>query len=345
MKNEFEKELKHIMNEEKEMPVKVRESLDQSYAIIRAKSQKKKGNLIWKRIATVACALIVTCVVLTNEQVMAGIHAFFNFGDKGVNRAVTEGFTQEDNSIATDQNIKITLERHFSDTNKIGMSFQLVFEDPAVLNNISEISMDYRLKNGDGEYIEEFLPDTKPLKGDNSYMSGLDYHTSILDSRTGQVQFDVLMDSHKGIIPALKDAMIEIESINLFYSIGELKKIDGTWHLPVDNTFKDQTNSIIEYVMNDTSSIIHVSSAKANPTSTNVIFSVNDIYQNENTFAHHMKIVDEDGNEYQSNSGFSMEIKNNKTIISTNFPITSYNNSKKLIFIVEGVGEAELLKK
>lgn len=40
-----------------------------------------------------------------------------------------------------------------------------------------------------------------------------------------------------------------------------------------------------------------------------------------------------------------MSTKNNKTIISTNFPITSYNNSEKLKLIVEGIGEVELFKK
>lgn len=345
MKNDFEKELKQVMKEEKEIPEKVRASLDQTYDMIRTKSKKKKSNLVWKRIATAACAIIATGIILTNEQVMAGINGFFNFDDKGIERAVTEGFTQEDNSTATDQGISITLERHFSDANKIGMSFQIVFEEPTVLNNVEEIHMDYRLKNGDGEYITEFIPDTKPLKGTNKYISVSDNHNPTLDIQTGKVQFDIVMESHNGTIPTLKDAIVEIESVNMFSSSKKLKKIDGKWYLPVVDNKSIEEGPVIEYVMNDDTSPIHVSKAKANPTSMNVVFSMDGISDDENNFAHRMKIIDENGDEFDSNSGFTRERKQNETIISTNFPITSYNNSSKLKLVVEGIGEVELVKK
>ena len=61
--------------------------------------------------------------------------------------------------------IKITLDKHFSDANKLGISFQLVFEDPSILNNAREVSMDYRLKNGDGEYIDRIYSRYKTLEG------------------------------------------------------------------------------------------------------------------------------------------------------------------------------------
>ena len=343
MKNNFEKEFNQMMNERKEIPVKVRQSLDQSYDIIRAKSKKKKVNFIWKRVATAACALIVTGVVLTNEHVMAGINEFFNFGDKGIEQAVNNGFTQENSSAVTDQGIKITLDKHFSDANKLGISFQLVFEDPSILNNAEEVSMDYRLKNGDGEYIGEFIPDTKSLKGDNRYISSSDHQNPILDVKTGRIQYEVLLNSNEGIIPNLKDAVIEVESVNILYDTEEIKKIDGKWELSVANKDKEKSNLTVQYAMQDQSSVIQVSKANANPTSLNLTFSLDGIYENENNFID-MKITDEDGNEYQA-TGFRMSTKNNETIISTNFPITSYNNSKKLKLIVGGIGEVELLKK
>lgn len=341
MKNNFEKEFNQMMNEKKEIPVKVRQSLDQSYDIICAKSKKKKANFIWKRVAAAACAIIATGVVLTNENVMASINEFFNFGDKGIEQAVNNGFIQENNSTVTDNGIKITLDKHFSDANKLGLSFQLVFEDPSILNNVREVSLDYRLKNGNGEYIDEFIPDTKPLKGDNGYITGAEVQNPILDEKTGRVQYDVLSDSNEGSIPPLMGAVIEVESINVFSNTGEFKKVDGNWELAVAD--KDQTNSVIHYAIQDQSSIIQVSKADANPTSLNLTFSLDGIYKNENTFAD-MKIVDEDGNKYGV-TGFRMSTKNNKTIISTNFQTTSYNNSKKLKLIVEGIGEVELIKK
>lgn len=343
MKNSFEKEFNQIMSEKKEIPVKVRQSLDQSYDIIRAKSKKKKVNFIWKRVAAAACALIVTGVVLSNENVMASINEFFNFGDKGIEQAINNGFLQENDSSVTNQRIKITLDKHFSDANKLGISFQLVFEDPSILNNAREVSMDYRLKNGDGEYITEFIPDTKPLKADNKYISGYEHQNPILDVKTGKIQYDGIFDSNEGVFPPLKDAVIEVESVNIFYSTGEFKKIDGIWKLSVASKNKEKSNEIIEYAMQDQSSVIQVSKANANPTSLNLTFSLDGVYEDENTFAD-MKIVDDDGNEYGV-TGFRKSTENNKTIISTNFQTTSYNNSKKLKLIIEGIGEVELLKK
>ena len=262
---------------------------------------------------------------------------------KAVEQAVNNGFIQESNSPITDQGIKIALDKHFSDANKLGLNFHLVFEDPSILNDVREVSMDYRLKNGDGEYIDEFIPDTKHLKGDNRYITGAENQNPLLDTKMGRVQYDVLSDSNEGVIPPLKDAVIEVESVNVFYNTGEFKKIDGDWNLSVTNKNKEKPDTIIQYVMLDQSSAIQVSKANANPTSLNLTFSLDGIYENENTFAD-MKIIDEDGSEYGV-TGFRMSTKNNKTIISTNFQTTSYNNSNKLKLVIEDIGEVELLRK
>ena len=344
MKNNFEKEFNQMMHEKKEIPDKVRKALNESYEIIRAKP-KKKVNFIWKRAATAACALIVTGVVLTNEQVMASINEFFNFGDKGVEQAINEGFTQDNDSTAINRNITITLDKQFSDANKVGLSFQLVFEDSSLLHNVEEVSLDYRLKNGDGEYIGEFIPDTKPLKSDNRFITSYEHQNPLLDVKTGRIQYEVLLNSNEGIIPNLKDAVIEVESVNLFDGTNTLiKKMDGEWDLSVANKNMKKSDLTAEYTMQDSASIIQVSEATANPTSLNLTFSLDARYDNENTFAHRMKIIDEDGNEYLAED-FGMSTKNKATIISTNFPITSSNKSKKLTLIVEGIGEVKLLKK
>ncbi|MGD6968292.1 DUF4179 domain-containing protein [Rossellomorea vietnamensis] len=341
MKNNFENEFNEMMNDKKEIPLKVRRSLDQSFDIIRARSKKKKAQSIWKKTAAAACALIVTGIVLTNEQVMAGINEFFSFGDKGIEQAANKGFIQENESSVSDQEINITLDKHFSDENKLGLSFQLLFENPSILTNAQEVSMDYRVKNGDGEYIEEFIPDTKPLKGDSKYSSVSEHQNPLMDAKTGRVQYDLLSVSNEGVIPLLKDAVIEVESINVFYNTGENKKVDGTWNLSVIN--KEKADLINEYVMKDEASVIQVSKASASPTSLNLTFSLDGIYENENIFAE-MKIIDEEGNEYEA-AGFSKTTKNNETIISTNFPITSYNPSQKLKLVVNEVGEVDLFKK
>ncbi|MFJ7935937.1 DUF4179 domain-containing protein [Sporosarcina sp. NPDC096371] len=353
MKTDFEKEIEQVMTEEKEMPMTVRRSLDSAYTSIRTQSKKKKSRFIWKRVTAAACALLITGVVLTNEHVIASIHDFFTFGDKGIERAINEGFVQESASTATDQQIVITLQRHFSDANKIGLGFQLEFEDPTILADVISVSMNFRLKNGDGEYIIEFIPDTKPLKGNGGYASGLDHQNPLLDVKNGVVQYDVIMNSNKGEFPNLKDAVVEVEGIvGLLDHEGKdfinrdlpIIKIEGKWDLSVANQDISNPMPIIEYDIDDPSSIIQVSSAKASPTSLNLIFSVDEIYADESPFSHTMKILDMAGNEYLTD-GYNMTRKDNQTIISANFEITSYDNAEKLTFVIEGIGEVDLLRK
>ncbi len=339
----MDKELSQMMNEKREIPNNVRQSVDQAYDLIRSKSKKKKVHFVWKRIAAIACALIVTAIVLTNEHVIAGINGFFNFGDQGVEQALNNGFSQANDSTAMDKGIQITLGDYFLDANKLGISFQFEFEDPSVLKNMEDMSIDYRIKNGDGEYIAESIPDTKPLKGEKIYISGLDYHLSKVDEKTGNVQVDVLMDSYQGNIPALEDAVIEVESVNVFYNVDELKKIDGDWKLSLMNPDKQKVDSLVQYSMQDASSTIQILEANANPTSLHISFEVDGTYEDESTFIDQMKVIDEDGKEYFSN-GFSRELTNNGTIISTHFPFTSYNTSNHLKLMIDGIGEVDLIK-
>ncbi len=348
MKTEFDKEFEQVMRKEKEMPLNVRKSLDSTYNSIQTHSKKKKNKFKWKQITVAACALLIGGTFLTNEQVRASINDLFSFGDKGIERAFTEGFAQANNSTATDQNVKITLLQNFSDENKMGMSFSIEFEDSKVLEDgVTDVTMDFRLKNGDGVYIQEFIPDTKPLKGDNRYnVSGIDIKHQILNEKTGETQVDIIIDSNKGMLPILRNAVVEIESINVFrgFDIAGLTKIDGKWDLKVVNQEIEKPISIIEYAMYDPSSIIQVVSAKANPTSLNLKFTVNQVYEDETPFNNSIKIVDEKGDVYKP-VGFNIEIRDNQTQISTNIPVSSYEGFDKLKLIVDDIGEVELFKK
>ncbi|MFD3445370.1 DUF4179 domain-containing protein [Microbacteriaceae bacterium 4G12] len=343
MSNNFEKEFQQLLQKEKEMPTIVRKSLDHSYDVIRMKAKKKKRNIIWKKFAVAASCLVIAGGVFTNEHVRANISKLFDLNDKGIERAVEEGFAQNSNSTATDKGITVTLDHYFADDNKLGLSFQLVFKDTSILEKpVKKISFDYRLKNGNGEYIMEEIPDTKPLKGKNMYMSTAQDKNPSIDGKNGKVQYDVVFESNQGLIPKLQDAVLEIESVKIFYENGELKVIDGMWNLPITNKAEEGKTSKIEYMQVGTSSV-HIISAKANPTSLNLTFSVDEVIEDENAFLN-MKIIDEAGKEYKS-KGCSTDVENGKTIVHVNFPITSYNKANTLKLKVKRFGEIELKKK
>ncbi|HDX9576830.1 TPA: DUF4179 domain-containing protein [Bacillus pseudomycoides] len=333
-----------MLHEEKEIPGIVRKSLDRSYDVIRMKAKKKKRNVIWRKFAVAACCFVIAGSIFTNEHVRANINKLFHFNDKGIERAVDEGFTQKSNSTATDKGVTVALDRYFADTNKLGFSFQLVFEDTSILKKpVREVSFDYRLKNSDGEYIMESIPDTKPLKGKKMYMSKAEDKNPSIDGKNGKVQYDVVFESNKGAIPKLKDAVLEIESVNVFYENDELKKIDGIWNLPIGNKMKEEETTTVDYKQAETTSNIQIVAAKANSTSLNLTFSVNEVIEDENTFMD-MKIIDETGREYKS-KGYSMNVENGKTTVHVNFPITSYDKANTLKIQMKKFGEVELVRK
>lgn len=143
----------------------------------------------------------------------------------------------------------MALDRYFADENKLGFSFQLAFEDTSILKKpVREVTFDYRLKNGDGEYILESIPDTKPLKGNKLYISEGQDDNPYIDMKTGKVLYEAIWESNQGSIPKLKDAVLEIESVNVFYENDELKTIDGIWNLPIsDKTKKEQRQRLNIY--------------------------------------------------------------------------------------------------
>lgn len=332
MSNEFNDEFV------KEIPDHVRQRLDQTYEKIRFQSKKKKKHIIWMRMTAAACCLLIVGIASTSEPVKAAISGIFKFNDSGIEQAVNAGFAEETDQSATNENVRITLDSYFSDYNKIGFSFQLLFEDPTLLSGKVEwISLDVRLKNGDGEYIVEFIPDTKPLYGKSDYSVGVHVMNPIIEQKTGIAQFDTVFDSTEGNFPALSNAVIEVESINVQYANGEFKKIDGEWNLPLNKAAKPF--EVVEYVARE-SDKIKIVKANGNPTSLSLTISI-DGEPTETPFAI-MKVVDEQGIEYEAGST-NMTVKKGYTLISTTFPISSFVHAERLQLIM-GNEQVELTK-
>lgn len=342
MEDNFEKQLIKVLSEEKEISSIVRTSLDSTYDRIRTK-QKKKNKVAWK-IAVAVCCVVISGSMVTNESVRASIKTFFNFNDKGIEKAVNEGFINENSISAYDNGIKVILESYFADSNKMGLSFKMKFDDSKMLKGMDTVSLDYRIKNGNGDYIMEDIPDTKTLKGKNQYISSLNEKNSKLDLKNNEVQFDVILESNEGSIPKLENAVIEVETVKFFKNNKMIKGIDGIWNVEL-NVEKSNVVNSVEYKSENNASKIEIISAKANPTSFNIIFAVDDEYIDFKKFStRNMKLIDENGKEYQSSSGYSQESNDNKTIIATNFSLSSYDNVDKLKLIIESIGEVELEK-
>lgn len=341
MEDNFEKQLVKALNEEKEMPSLVRISLDNTYDRIRTLPKKKNKSVL--KIAAAVCCIVIAGTLASNESVRASIKTFFNFNDEGIEKAVNKGFINENGNSAYDNGITVTLDSYFADSNKIGFSIKLKFEDSKMLNGVDKVSLDYRIKNGDGEYVVESIPDTKHLKGKNQYISSAIEKNSEFDLKNSEVQYDGINESNDGCIPNLENAVIEVETVKFFKDNKMLKGIDGKWNLELNEGKTISVNSV-EYKAKNNSSNIEILSAKSSPTSFNITFGVDGKYEDENTFGEeNMMLIDESGKEYKFN-GYSMDLRGNKTIISTNFSLSSYDNVSKLKLIISSIGEVELEK-
>lgn len=341
MKDDFEKEIIKALNEEKEIPKEVRMSLDSTYDRIRTLPKKKNKAVL--KIAVAVCCIAILGTLFSSESVRASIKTFFKFNDKGVEKAVNEGYVNQNGNSAYDNGVNFTLNSYFVDSNKIGLSIKIKFDDSKTLKEIDSVSLDYRIKNGNGEYIEEHIVDTKPLKGKNKYISSIKENNSGVDFVNNEVQYDVILESNKGEIPNLENAVIEVETVKLFKNDKVINGIDGIWSLEF-NKGKAISANPVEYKAKKNGSKIEIISAKSSPTSFNINLSVDGKYEDENTFCmENMKLIDQNGEEYICD-GYSSEIKNNKTIISTNFPLSNFNNVDKLKLIIASIGEVELEK-
>lgn len=341
MKKNFNKDFERLMTERHDIPDHVKKRLNTTYDQIQDQSKRKKKKSTWVRSITVAAStFLLAGGLLINGEVRANISDFFSFQDKGIEKALLEGFSQDHTSSVTDQDVKVTLTQNFSDANKLGMSFQFFLIDQTVLDeDITVVSLDYRLKNGDGQYIVESIPDTKSRRNDQIYISGTESHFT-MDAKKGVIQYDIVIDSNKGSIPILKDAVIEIESINFFReATEELQKIEGSWDLPLQNR---ATNDLLfDYVVKKPNSAIELVSATASPTSLNMQFIVeSETFGPEGQF---MWIVDEAGIEYET-KGYHLNENGGKTTVDVNFPISAYENAKELRLVIENIGELDLRK-
>ena len=281
--------------------------------------------------------------LFSSESVRASIKTFFNFNDKGVEKAVNEGYVNQNGNSAYDNGVNITLNSYFVDSNKIGFSIKLKFDDSEILKEIDKVSLDYRIKDGNGEYIEEYIPDTKPLKGKNKYISGIKEKNSEVDFVNNEVQYDVILESNKGQIPNLENAVLEVETVKLFKDYKVVNGIDGIWSLGF-NQGKAISDSPVEYKAKKNESKIEIISAKSSPTSFNINFSVDGKYEDENTFSmENMKLIDQNGEEYKCD-GYSCNMKDSKKTVSTNFPLSNFDNVDKLKLIIASIGEVELEK-
>ncbi|MDQ0207330.1 DUF4179 domain-containing protein [Alkalicoccobacillus murimartini] len=326
------------------IPGKVRSALDETYKEIQLKSSQRKKKRYVQRMVISAAAVVLAGFVLMNDDVQASFSQLFQ-SDRGVNKAISEGYVQKDGHSVSNKGIEITLSDHFYDDRKLGMNIKMKFEDVKQLKDVERVTFDYRLKNGDGTYLIESIPDTEPRKGDGTlYFSG-GGEEAFLHNSEGLVQIEALYDNiGEEAVPVINDATLEVEMIKLWRN-GDFESINGEWRVPMNDMEKRSESKPTKYIALDETAPIKIKEATANPTSLYLEFEVEGDYREQEHIFSEMLILDTEGNDYGADM-YSISSNDNyqTTTISTTFQISSYDHLDSFAFRINDIGEVELKK-
>jgi len=283
-----------------------------------------------------AACILALGVLAANSSVIASIKGFLGFNDTGIEKIVDEGLLKLIDSRASDKNIALSLDGYLYDSYKMAFIMTARFEDADLLQGIDEVNLDFRVKNGDGTYMAEIIPDTKPLKADTlpHVINSLSV-AKYIDYVKSEIQFYVVLESIKGGIPKLREAVVELETINLWKSGRKLKEINGQWHLAL-NEYGYLGEEIVKYRVQKQSPGLEILSALSAPTCFHITFALNTAIEGSGGLFQ-MKLIGENGEEFED-QGFMIEEDEGKTIVTTNFQASAFRGSSKYTLKVFSIG-------
>lgn len=336
MNEELDKRLTQLHNDTR-LSSGARQAFDASYASIREqanRSRRRKQRRIGGVVMMAAAAMLVF-ILSFDGTALAAIDRLFKFGDRGIDQVVLTNGGERPDAITTDQDVSITLERVIADRHQLALRFVLTKEKTR-WEDVTDVSLDYRVRSEDGSYIDEMVPDTKLLKGKGVMRS---HQVNMMVDESGSLVYEVLSEAGDKDIPSLEGATIEIETVRLFRD-GETDTIEGDWRLPIEQV---TMQAAIRYEADDAVSPLDVGNVVVDLTSMRIELTVNGDDYDENYFIDHVKLRDANGNVYNIESGYSRSVRAGKTNLVFQVPFTSRDAGPELMLIVEGIGQVKLL--
>lgn len=347
MKQSFEKEFSQLMGQKTPVSQMSRVKFDQAYEQIRqqqvtSNSQISKRQGWWPRLVVVAIGIILLTTILAQQPVIAKLQDLLGFNSEW-KRGLAENIIKENQGSVSDQGIIISLTENLSTRDAIGFSYRIVFENTKLLEGAQKVNMDYRIKNGNGQYLVEFIPDTKAFKGDqqwhSQYINEMANVVKESDSVSGTEQYI----SYNDTVPLLKGAVLEIESVRLFYEGDQTKIIEGQWVIPLEDGDERGGNSLVVYEPQANNPDIIIHQAEVSATKMTISFSVIGKSGIElETQRFHVK--DQSGKMFKNNS-YQLVNEETQPVIVASFPLTNQEEEQILTLYLDDVGEVVLQPK
>ena len=301
------------------------------------KTIKKKGSN--KRRNFIAAAIAFICLtIIAGESTIAAINSKIFGENKAIEQAIENNYVQEINGdSAYDNGVTIQLKNILMDKATLALSFNLKFDNPEIIRDIKNMTMDFEIKNHNGRilkgYREHDLSDENVIR---SISSGRD-NFEILNNKTGEIRYNVILNSSDKSIEELKNIDINIKCI--IYDKGGLTDIDekpGEWSLKAEVDDKFKNDKSIAFNAENREDDIKVNSVETTPISTIVEFSVPKdkdlsymyIYKN-------LSLIDDKGVRREIAGGVSgRDGKEDEHMYTADFPVSIFDNPKKLTFVL-----------
>lgn len=339
MKQPFEKEFDQWMTQRKPVSSLSRQKFDAAYRKIRQTQAVDVQKKSWQTLVIAAMGLIVIGAVLTSPPVIAKLQDLLGFNSEW-KEGLESNLVKDNQRSVTNQGVTLSLRDNMSTSDLLGFSYQMDFADKKSIDGAREINFDYRIKNGDGDYLMEVIPDTKVLKGTNSLRLKQIVEEGGIDESAGLYKGTIQLISNGQALPLLKSGFLEVETIRIFYRDGEIKELDGQWHLPLEDGDKNSGESSVPYVVKSGDSQIDILDAKLSGTMFTVRFSVKGKSEID-LESQRFHLTDENGQVYR-NPSYNLNLKEGKPVIDASLPLTNKTQGELVTLVLEGVGEVVL---
>lgn len=197
----FEEKLKKELRRTDEMEIDpyVKKRIDETYALIRRKKQRKK---MVRNLLAVASVLLIASIAFI--QTAPGATALEYIQMKLFpNSVVTNGYLQNENKVAIDQDVKVTLERAYFDGNEVGFTLAVDYSGNQLLVENEHEMMDYAtgavVESSDGKLSQ------------NDYFTNYELDT---DNHIARVYYQIWPKNVGGFSDLPDDMTIHIKHID-----------------------------------------------------------------------------------------------------------------------------------
>lgn len=336
MKEELDERLSR-MNDETTVSKLARQTFDSSYAHVRneARLKRKSRNKPMRTLLTMAATLILIIMLSVEGTALAAFNRLFQFQDRGIEQVAMRSEENVRATSVTGQNVTVTLDQMIAGQHKLALRFA-VEGKKVQLGDDTEFHLEYRIQAKDGTYVDEFISDTKPLKGEGGLI-GHRFNTYI-DQEKGVTIHEILVESNDRVIPSLDGATVHIETLH-WTQDGRGQTLNGDWTLPLQTTLPVDH---IQYEISRSEGEIEVIRAVTDMTSTHVVLRVDGERYDENFFVDNVYLNDGNGMTYRIETGYRTEVTEGKTTLTFHLPYTIMDATHEIDLGIKGIGEVKM---